>query len=61
MANMIVLARCRVCRTKIPIGDEMENHLYSHYNYCEHGHYEEFDFGDPNWPKCKDEMYGGTE
>lgn len=61
MADMVVLARCRVCRTKVEIGPEMEKHLYAHYNYCEYGHYEEFEVGDPRWPKCMNEMYGGTE
>ena len=46
-----VLQRCRVCREKIEIS-EMESHLYSHYNYCKYGHYEEFELDDPRWPEC---------
>lgn len=51
-----VFQKCRVCRNRIPIA-EMKLHLYSHYNYCEYGHYEEFDLDDDSWPKCKNENY----
>ena len=53
--DVVVLARCRVCRSKQRLGEEMEQHLYSHYNYCEYGHYEQFEIGDPDWPRCKNE------
>lgn len=48
------LNRCPVCFVDYEL-TEFDKHLYSHYNYCEYGHYEEFDLYDPRWPKCKNE------
>ncbi len=52
--DITVLRRCTICRDKWPIED-IEKHMYAHYNYCKYGHYEEFEVGDPRWPECMNE------
>ena len=54
---MIVLQRCRICNDKFEVGNEMDMHMFDHYNYCKYGHYEEFDVGDPRWPECMAERH----
>ena len=50
-----ILKKCPICFRRVSIGWDYERHQYAHYNYCEYGHYEEFEVGDPRWPKCKNE------
>lgn len=58
MNDLIILQRCRVCREQFELNTiEYDHHLYTHYNYCKHGHYEEFDIGDPRWPECMAERH----
>lgn len=56
IGDMVIYQRCRVCREKFTLL-EMESHVYTHYNYCKYGHYEEFDIGDPRWPECMAERH----
>lgn len=54
--TLSIMKRCPIegCYQRVAVQD-MESHLYGHYNFCKYGHYEEFELFDPNWPKCKNE------
>jgi hypothetical protein len=59
---MNITQRCPIagCFVRVSLS-AFDKHMLNHYNYCEYGHYEEFDLDDPTWPKCKNEWSKNDE